>query len=75
MVVFVHGKRGIKELNDNFRSDVYIFADELPPCPPRLEQISVDDRFKEDGAGFLSDFFHPGSTSCFRSVEARYDYD
>ncbi|XP_028415599.1 sushi domain-containing protein 2-like isoform X2 [Dendronephthya gigantea] len=44
--------------------------DELPPCPPRVEQIEFDDRFKPDEAGFLSGFFHPGSTSCFRSREA-----
>ncbi|XP_028417110.1 sushi domain-containing protein 2-like [Dendronephthya gigantea] len=43
--------------------------DELPPCPPRNQQILVDDRFELDKADCFREIFHPGSTSCFRSRE------
>ncbi|XP_028415602.1 sushi domain-containing protein 2-like isoform X2 [Dendronephthya gigantea] len=45
-------------------------ADELPPCPTSTQQIEVDNQFIKDSAGGLSDYFHPGSTSCYRSRDA-----
>ena len=46
-------------------------TEELLPCPTSFRQMSVDDQFVPDTNPAIS-YFHPGSTSCFRSRAARY---
>ncbi|CAB4034438.1 Hypothetical predicted protein, partial [Paramuricea clavata] len=45
---------------------------ELPPCPTSVRQIRADEQFVADSGikRILSGFYHPGSTSCFRSRTA-----